>query len=48
MARVWCVDFGFGTVVQDNGQFLLICWDCEPLFPATVNRKEVIPAEWMR
>lgn len=45
--RVWNVDFGFGTVLQDNGQTLLIRWDCDPWFPCEVDLRKVTPAGWV-
>ena len=51
--RVWNVDFGFGTVMRDNGQRLLVQFDEMPWFPQEVDLRnlvgaELLPTEWGR
>ena len=43
--RVWNVDFGFGTVVRDNGQRLLVQFDEMPWMIQEVARRNIVDAE---
>jgi len=43
--RVWNVDFGFGTVVRDNGQHLLVQFDEMPWMVQEVDRRNLVDAE---
>ena len=47
MKRVWCVNFGFGTVRKDAGQRLWVEFDLLPMEPMWMDLQEVLPAEWM-
>jgi hypothetical protein len=48
MKRVWCVNYGYGTVLKDAGQHLWVEFDLLPMEPMWMDLKSVIPAEWMR
>ena len=43
--RVWNVDFGFGTVMRDNGQRLLVQFDEMPWMIHEVDRRNLVRAE---
>lgn len=49
--RVWNVNYGFGTVIENRGQTLVIRFDVDPWFPVEVDLRrvvgaEILPKEW--
>lgn len=43
--RVWSVDFGFGTVIQDNGQRVLVQFDRIQWTPLEIDVRRLVQVE---
>ena len=43
--RVWNVDFGFGTVIQNNGQHVLVQFDRIPWMTHEIDVRRLVQAE---